>query len=60
MISIFHKEPTGVEFHSPSHKATFYLIVNTLTKLQENIINSNRDFPTVAFKKKKVILGSYI
>ena len=34
--------------------------MNTLTKLQENIINSNRDFPTVAYKKKTVILGPYI
>ena len=59
MISIFHKEPTGVELHSSSHKATFYLIVNTLTKLQENIINSNRDFPTIVFEKKTVILGSH-
>ena len=60
MISIFHKEATGVEFHSSSHKATFCLVLNTLTKLQENIISSNRDFPTVVFKKKTVILGSYI
>ena len=59
MISIFYKEPTDVEFHSSSHKATFYFIVNTLTKLQENIINSNRDFPTIVFKKKTVILGSH-
>ena len=59
MISIFHKEATGVEFHKSSHKATFCLIVNTLTKLQENIISSNRDFPAVVFKNKKVILGSY-
>ena len=60
MISIFHKEATGVEFHSSSHKSTFCFIVNTLTKLQENIINSNEDFPTVVFKKKMVSLGSYI
>ena len=60
MISNFHKEVTGVEFHSSSHKATFCFIVNTSTKLQENIINSNRYFPTVVFKKKIVILGSYI
>ena len=60
MISIFHKKATGVELHSSSHKATFCFIVNTLTKLQENIINSNRDFPTVVYKTKTVILGSYI
>ena len=60
MIRIFHKEATGVEFHSSFHKATFCFIVNTLTKLQENIINSNRDFPTVVYKTKTVILGSYI
>ena len=34
--------------------------MNTLTKLQGNIINSDRDFPRVVFKKKPVILGSYI
>ena len=60
MISIFHKEATGAELHSSSHKATFCFIVNTLTKLQENIINSNMDFPTTVFKKKTVIFGSYI
>ena len=60
MISIFYIYSTGVEFHSSSHKATFCLVLNTLTKLQENIISSNRDFPTVVFKKKTVILGFYI
>ena len=60
MISIFQKEANGVESHSSSHKATFCFIVNTLMKLQENMINSNRDFPTIVFKKKTVILGSYI
>ena len=60
MISIFYREATGVEFHSSSHKAMFCFIVDTLTNLQQNIINSNRDFPTVVFKKKTVILGSYI
>ena len=60
MISIFHKEATGVESHSSSHKATFCFILNTLMKLQENTINSNRDFPTIVFKKKTVILGFYI
>ena len=60
MISIFHKEATSVESHSSFHKATFCFIVNTLMKLQENIINSNRDFPTIVFKKKTVILGAYI
>ena len=52
MISIFHKEATGVEFHSSSHKATFCFMVN--------IIITNRDFPEVVFKKKTVILDSYI
>ena len=60
MISNFHKEVTDVEFHSSSHKETFCFIVNTSTKLQENIINSKRYFPIVVFKKKTVILGSYI
>ena len=60
MISIFHKEATGVDFHSSSYKAAFCFIVNTLTKLQGNIINWDRDFPRVVFKKKPVILGSYI
>ena len=50
MISIFHKEATGVEFHSSSHKAKFCFMVN--------IIITNRDFPEVAFKKKAVILDS--
>ena len=60
MISIFHKEATGVEFYSSSHKATFCFIVNTLNKLQENIIIANRDFSKVVFKTKTVILDSYI
>ena len=60
MISIFYKEATDVEFHSSSHKAPFCFIVNTLTKLQENIIIANTDFPKVVFKKKTVILDSYI
>ena len=60
MIRIFHKEATSVEFHSISHKATFCFIVNTLTKLQENIIIANRDFAKVVFKKTTVILDSYI
>ena len=60
MISLFHKEATGVEFHSSSHKATICFMVNTLTKLQENIIIANRDFPKVIFKKKTVILDSHI
>ena len=58
MINILHKEATCVDISS--HKAAFCFIVNTFTKLQENIINSNRDFPTVVFKKKTVILGSCI
>ena len=33
MISIFHKEETGVEFHSSSRKAMLCFIVNTLTNL---------------------------
>ena len=37
-----------------SDKATFCFIVNTLTKLQENIINSNRDFPTVVYRRKQL------
>ena len=52
MISIFHKEATGVEFHSSSHKATFCFMVN--------IIITNRDFPEVVFKKKTVILDSQV
>ena len=60
MISIFHKEATGVEFHRSSHTAPFCFIVNILIKLQENIIIANRDFPKVVFKKKMVILDSYI
>ena len=60
MISIFHKEETGVECHSFSHKAPFCFIVNTLIKLQENITIANRDFPKVVLKKKTVILHSYI
>ena len=63
MISIFHKEATSVEFHSVSHKVTFCFMVNTLTNLkvlQVNIIITNRDFPEVVFKKKTVILDSYI
>ena len=60
MIRIFHKEAAGAEFHSSSHKAPFCFIVNTLIKLQENIIITNRDFPKVVFKKKTVILDSYI
>ena len=39
---------------SSSHKATFCFIVNTLTKLQENIINSNRVFPTVVYRRKQL------
>ena len=42
MISIFHKEVTGVEFHSSSHKAQFCFILNTLIKSQGNIIIANR------------------
>ena len=60
MISIFHKEATGVEFHSSSHKAPFCSAVNTLIKLQENIIITHMDFPKIVFKKKAVILVSYI
>ena len=52
MISIFHKEATGVEFHSSSHKATFCFMVN--------IIITNRDFPKAVLKKKTVILDSQI
>ena len=60
MISIFHKEATGVEFNSSSHKAAFCFLVNTLIMLQKNIIVTNRDFSKVVFKKKTVILDSYI
>ena len=60
MISIFHKEATGVEFHSSSHKAPFCFMVNIFIKLQENIIIANWDFPKGVFKKKMVILDSYI
>ena len=60
MISIFHKEATGVEFHSSSNKAAFCFIVNTLTQLQEIIIIANRQLAKVVFKKKTVILDSYI
>ena len=52
MISVFHKEATGVEFHSSSHKGTFCFMVN--------IIITSRDFPEVVFKKKTVILDSQI
>ena len=60
MISIFYKEAINVEFHSSSHKAPFCFIVNTSTKLQENLIIANTDFPKVVFKKNTVILDSYI
>ena len=60
MIRIFYKKATGVEFHSSFYKAPFCFIVNTLIKLQENIIIANRDFPKVVFKRKTVILVSYI
>ena len=60
MIRIFHKETTGVEFHSSFHKATFCFTVNTLAKLQENTIIANRDFPKVVSKNKTVILDFYI
>ena len=33
MISIFHKEATGVDFQSSPHKAALCFIVNTLTNL---------------------------
>ena len=33
MIFIFHKEETGVEFHSSFRKATLCFIGNTLTNL---------------------------
>ena len=39
---------------SSSHKAAFCFIVHTLTKLQENIINSNRVFPTVVYRRKQL------
>ena len=45
MIRIFYKKATGVEF---------------IIKSQENIIIANRDFPKVVFKRKTVILISYI
>ena len=51
MNSIFHREATSVEFRNFSHNSYF---------LEENIINSNKDFPTVVFNKKTVNLGSYI
>ena len=60
MIRIFHKEAAGVEFHRSSHKAPFCFIMNTLIKLQENIIMANMDFSKIVFKKKTVILDSYI
>ena len=60
MLIHAHKEAAGVEFHSSSHKAAFCFIVNTLIKLQENIIMANRDFPKIVFKKKTVILDSYV
>ena len=60
MISIFHKEATGVEFYGSSHKVPFCFIGNALIKLQENIIITNRDFPKVVFKKNPVVLDSYI
>ena len=59
MISIFHKEATGVKFHSSSHKAPFCFMVSTLIKLQEKTI-ANMVFPEVVSKKKTVILGFYI
>ena len=52
MIRIFHKEATGVEFHSSSYKATFCFMVN--------IIITNRDFTKVFFKKKTAVLDSQI
>ena len=64
MISIFQKEATGVEFHSSSHKVTFLFYSEHLNqpklKVQVNIIIINRDFPKVVFKKKRVLLDSYI
>ena len=51
MNSIFHREATSVEFRNSYHNS--YL-------LEENIINSNKNFPTVVFNKKTVNLGSYI
>ena len=52
MISIFHKEATGAEFHSSSYKATFCFMVNTTI--------TNKDFSELVFKKKTVFLDSYI
>ena len=51
MNSIFHREATSVEFRNSYHNSYF---------LEENIINSNKNFPTVVFNKKTVNLGSYI
>ena len=60
MISIFHKEATGVDFHNYFLKAPICFTGKTLTKLQENIIIANIDFPKAVFKKKTVTLDSYI
>ena len=51
MNSIFHREATSVEFRNSYHNSYF---------LEENIINSNKNFPAVVFNKKTVNLGSYI
>ena len=56
MLGIFHKEATSVGFHSSSRKVKF-----CFTKGARKFkIITNRDFPKVVFKKKTVILDSYI
>ena len=46
MNSIFHREATSVEFRNSYHNSYF---------LEENIINLNKNFPTVVFNKKQEI-----
>ena len=60
MIGIFHKEATVQNFRVLSTKQRLVLQWARSLKVQVNITITNRDLLKVVFKKKTVILDSYI
>ena len=60
MISIFHKEATVRNFRVLSTKQRLVLQWTRSLMVQVNITITNRDLLKVVFKKKTVILDSYI
>ena len=59
MISIFNKEPTGMEFNSFSYEITFCFIVNTWSKnFQKSFSGRKQLFQTLTLKRT-LFQGNY-